>query len=328
MEQVLICYSYYETDEAKRNLQYFLGQELKFKPSNVEYNIVIQGFRCSIKLPEDNTKFHIIKKKNHGYDFGAHYKALTDTLLRHNVKNIHDLPYEHYIFLNSGAAGPFVPNYVSNVHWTTLFCSKFTDQIKLIGSSLVCLPKEDLGGFGPKVEGFCFALDKEGLDTVWNTGTVFYPHESKNDVIVNGEYGLSRSILEAGFNMDSMVYRYSGVDWRVKYNWKCNNNEFASRCNSNDGISLHPFETIFHKTKWQNEKKDVQEQVVAKYIAWNQGRSTDKHETVQEDIEKKTSDVEHQGQKKIKVGWVVFIGLICALVSTLITLLIVKLVSK
>ena len=78
----------------------------------------------------------------------------------------------------------------------------------------------------------------------------------------------STSILKAGYTLDSLLFRYSGVDWRNTKNWNCNNCRFPSRSGTNDGISMHPFETIFHKRFWSSEPKMVMNSVCQKYMQW------------------------------------------------------------
>jgi hypothetical protein len=265
--RVLVNYSYYETPIAKYNLEFLLYQENKSQlNSHVDYNIIIQGFHCSVTLPEDK-QFRIIRKVNRGYDFGAHEEGLKMRLKDNDIDEISELPYDAFVFLNSGCTGPFLPNYI-NLHWTQLFCSKLTDQVKLVGSSIVCLPTTDLGGFGPKVEGFFFCLDKIGLSLLWKKGNVFTSHKNKTEAILNGEYGMSKDILAAGYNLDCLIYRYKDIDWRDRKNWKCNDCKFPSRSNTLDGISLHPFETIFHKAHW-HDKEDVRMKDVNKYVVWS-----------------------------------------------------------
>jgi hypothetical protein len=40
------------------------------------------------------------------------------------------------------------------------------------------------------------------------------------------------AIMEAGYNLDSLMLKYQGVDWRNKSNWHCNRESVAaiSRC--------------------------------------------------------------------------------------------------
>ncbi len=41
-----------------------------------------------------------------------------------------------------------------------------------------------------------------------------------------------------------------GTDWRDERHWRCNNNAHPSRHGTYDGISMHPFETVFLKASW------------------------------------------------------------------------------
>ena len=34
--------------------------------------------------------------------------------------------------------------------------------------------------------------------------------------------GAGLALLNAGYNLDSLMLRYQGVDWRSKDNWECN----------------------------------------------------------------------------------------------------------
>ena len=44
--------------------------------------------------------------------------------------------------------------------------SKYGWLRQVVASSLVCLPPEDAGGAGPKVESWAFGTDREGLDVL------------------------------------------------------------------------------------------------------------------------------------------------------------------
>lgn len=60
--------------------------------------------------------------------------------------------YEYFIFLNSSVRGPFFPSYMPRAwQWTQAFTQGLTKVTKIVGSSLVCLPPQDPGGYGPKV---------------------------------------------------------------------------------------------------------------------------------------------------------------------------------
>jgi hypothetical protein len=58
---------------------------------------------------------------------------------------------------------------------------------------------------------------------------VFACHRSKESTILNGEYGFSRALLEANLNFDTLLLKYSRIDWRLKSNWNCNANKHPTR---------------------------------------------------------------------------------------------------
>ena len=101
----------------------------------------------------------MIKRENKGYDFGGHYIAL-------NYIKEQKLKYEYFIFRNSSVIDPIISNYINNIHWSKYFINKINDKVKLFGTTIVCLPHSDAGGYSPKVEGFFFVTDKVGLEII------------------------------------------------------------------------------------------------------------------------------------------------------------------
>lgn len=64
--------------------------------------------------------------------------------------------------------------------------------------------------------------------------------------------------------MPAHVGRYStDTDWRDKKNWNCNDNVHPSRHGTYDGVSMHPFETLFVKSSWF-----VGEPHLSRYTKW------------------------------------------------------------
>lgn len=243
--KTLITYAYYETDTAKYNFEFFVQKEIQLR-SNIDYNIVINGHVCSVSIPS-LPNVTVLKRDNVGFDLGAYNASLQhiDCLGK---------KYDYYFFINSGAFGPVLPYYsnlfLMNFHWSSVFINKITDTVKLVGTTIVCLPETDLGGFGPKVEGFCFLTDQLGLDILKREGSIFRDHPNKTSAIVEGEYGISRTILKEGYSIDCMLKAYHGIDWRNKKNWRMNKNKHPSRKGTYFGFSIDPYEVIFHKWKW------------------------------------------------------------------------------
>jgi hypothetical protein len=241
----VIIYTYFQSPSNDYNLKFFVKKELQYR-ENIDYIIVINGFKHekSIVFPHISN-LTIIPRKNIGYDFGGHACALE--YIQCNNKT-----YDYYFFMNGGVIGPILPNYFRDTHWTNIFIQKINDNVKLVGTTIVCLPPTDLGGYGPKVEGFFFMVDQIGLDILKNQKTVFYEHTNRVDCIVNGEYGLSNCILKNGYSIDCMLSRYQNIDWRDVNNYNMNQNIHPSRKDSFYGNSINPYEVIFHKWFWHN----------------------------------------------------------------------------
>jgi hypothetical protein len=248
------------------NFDFFVQTGIINDP-NILFIFVINGHNCSIEIP-DYENCVILKRDNIGYDFGAH-RASLDYLTDLYSCSVKDIPFDYFIFMNCGVIGPFLPKYYpKNVHWTTIFTDNLNDKIKLFGTSLVCFEYNASMGNGPHIEGFFFCLDKIGLSTVFNTKTVFVNHKTKQEAVNNGEYGLSKAILNAGYSLDCMLYKYQNIDWSNKQNWiNQNNNSFPSRSGTYEGITIHPFEVIFHKWFWLNELP-VNFNYVIRYKKW------------------------------------------------------------
>ena len=251
--KIFISYVYYKSPSSDYNLLYFIENEIR-KRENVFYSIVINGMICSYEIPK-LPNVNVIYRENKGFDFGGH-KASLDKLGEN--KSL----YNYFFFMNSGVIGPILKNI--NEEWYSKFTNKFTNKVKLVGTTIVCLPHTDRGGFGPKVEGFCFCLDMEGLKLILKNGKIFYNHKNKTKAILNGEYALSKCIINNGFTIDCMLDKYKDIDWYDSKNYNLNNNIHPSRKNSFFGKNIDPYEVIFHKWFW-HKKPYVALDIIEKY---------------------------------------------------------------
>jgi len=256
----VIIYTYYKSPSSDYNLNFFVKKELSYK-NNIDYIIVINGFKydSNIIFPIlDNIT--IIKRENVGFDFGGHNTAL-EYIDKNNKK------YDFYFFMNSGVIGPIIGPILSNdfYHWTNIFINKINNRIKLVGTTIVCLPHTDAGGYGPKVEGFFFMVDQIGLNLLRNEKTIFCNHPNKYSAIVNGEYGLSNTIFKNGYSIDCMLHKYQNIDWTNKNNYNLNNNIHPSRKNSFYNNSIDPYEVIFHKWFW-HDLPTVNFDIIEQYV--------------------------------------------------------------
>lgn len=263
----VVVYTYYSSPSSDCNLQWFLRKEVTYKPS-VDYVIVAN---CDSSPPSSQPtpppatilsqlitatttlkNVTVLFRENRGFDFGGHAAALAHLDMSGRV-------YDLYYFMNSGVLGPLVPAYLwledatDARHWTNVFARKINEKVKLVGTTIVCLPHDDAGGFGPKVEGFFFMTDQLGLDLMKEERSIFCDHVDKYSAIVNGEYGLSRCIFRHGYSIDCMLHRYQNVDWTDVTNHSMNNHLHPSRKGSFYGQSVDPYEVIFHKWFWHGQ---------------------------------------------------------------------------
>src|ERR1044071_5758014 len=201
--QTLVSYAYHETARSAFNLNFFSQVGIITDPT-ILFIIVINGEKCCVELPKQSNQSNciVLYRQNIGYDFGAHGAAI-----RH-LKSIYgeNLPFENYIFMNCGVIGPFLPLYYpKELSWTNIFTSKLNDKVKLVSTIMTTFEYGFLHGSGPHIEGFCFCLDKIGLNIVEENGTIFCDHKCKTTAIINGEWGISNAILEKGYQIDSLL---------------------------------------------------------------------------------------------------------------------------
>ena len=109
---------------------------------------------------------HLVRKANEGMDFAAHNTTITYLTA---VRRLHR--YSYFFLLNSSIRGPFVPSYMPpGWQWTQAFIDRLVSNVGVVSSSLVCLPEEDAGGPGPKLESWAAATHRRGLDILVEEG--------------------------------------------------------------------------------------------------------------------------------------------------------------
>lgn len=240
----VIIYTYYNSESSNYNLNFFVKTEVKYR-EDIDYIIVINGFYYHEKIVFPNLdNLFVLRRENKGFDYGGHHYALQKLELN-NKK------YDYYFFMNSSVIGPIIPHYLTE-HWSNIFIRKITPKVKLVGTTIVCLPpaSDRVGGEGPHVEGFFFMTDQFGLDLLKSKKTIFCNHESKYSAIVNGEYAMSEWIIQNGYSIDCMLRQYQGVNWEDINNWKMNSYLHPSKKNCCFGHDVIPYEVIFHKWNW------------------------------------------------------------------------------
>lgn len=261
----VIFYAYHETEACHFNLDYFVnfGGILP----EYDYIFIINGRTCTVPIPTGDN-IHILYRENIGYDFGAYARGL-DFFFNDSKSPFQKKKkgFDFFIFLNASVIGP-ITHHSKEWDWVEYFHGRFLEDptVRLYGTSIVCLPDEDKGTRGPKVEGFFWCTDRRGLGLLIGERTIFMDHRTKESAIVNGEYGLSNCLLgKYGFNIGCIITRYQGMDWRKEINWSCNDLKHPSRKGSFYGESMNPYETIFHKWFWHHQPT-VHKEIIDKHI--------------------------------------------------------------
>ncbi|CAE7194168.1 unnamed protein product, partial [Symbiodinium pilosum] len=119
------------------NLRYFL----KYGACHDKFvtTLVVVGRKANVSaLIEANLHVTWLQRSPYCYDFEA-YKVGLKHIGAKRLRN-----YDHFVFLNCGLAGPFLPSaaLAEPIHWSRYFTSHITSKVKLVGLSFnfVALP--------------------------------------------------------------------------------------------------------------------------------------------------------------------------------------------
>eukprot|EP00892_Ulva_mutabilis_P003130 jgi/Ulvmu1/12818/UM097_0047.1 len=245
----LVLYIFSNTDpQYYGNLLFFIKHGMPGCPA-CEYVVVINQDpgTLGVELPElpDNARY--LHHPNQCYDWGTFGWVL-------KTEDIDTALYKHFIFLNSSVRGPFLPPYLKDkVHFTEAMTSKLVGDVKMVGPTINCEGTATLESgerrSNPHVQSFAVATDAIGMELLVRDGKVFGCYDAFQETIYHSELGASAVILEAGYNLDSFMGRYQGVDWRDKSVWECNAAENPFNYARVDGVSLAPMELMFVKVK-------------------------------------------------------------------------------
>jgi len=162
------------------------------------------------------------------------------------------------------------------VHWSLGFSQYLDGYVKLVGPSVVALALKDYGGWGPRVESYCFFTDRDGLKIFAKNPKIFSVHSNKELQIIDGEYGASRALLNEGYSLYSVLAKHAHINWRDTRNWEYGEkSRHPTRPGMYGGLDVHPFEVMFHKKRWDlcaTCERQVRPLEELRYTTWlNQG---------------------------------------------------------
>jgi len=228
------------------NLKYFIKNGI-FKDENTDFLLICNNKNIKIDIP-DFVK--IIFRENIGYDFGA----WSDALLTNNLYT----KYNNFIFINSSVLGPFVPIYYKN-KWTNIFIDGLTDTIKLYGSTInTCSLNRCEITLDSHVQSYAFCMDKNTLEyliskEIFSKTNLSLSH---TDTVINKEIQMSREIINNNWNIGCILHIYNNIDFRTYTNNVLQLNDTTNLKYFNE--YLHPYEVIFIKDKYYNNKSWLQ----------------------------------------------------------------------
>jgi hypothetical protein len=268
--KILVIYVYYERkNETKNqtNLLYYLKYGLD-NNSWSEYDIttllIVNDNICELMIPEDENLIVLKRDHNGERDIGTY--GIGIQFMENKIgKKIYN-EFSHIMFLNSSVCGPFMDSNI-NCHWIESFLEKMDAEDSVICSPVINFLKEDdAGGPGPRCQTYCslIKIDETIYNLLLNTkvsnlcpgttnkdykleyGNVIKKHDSQHNIILIGEYGLTRVLLENDYKISCLLY--DKIDYTNKNNW----NNFSDRIDRSDDYKEEYLEKcIFIKNIWR-----------------------------------------------------------------------------
>ncbi|KAL4425923.1 hypothetical protein ABPG75_009939 [Micractinium tetrahymenae] len=266
----LVVYVFSGTDpEYADNLRFFIDEAVK-ADDGCEYIIVLQQGARSAQpdpLPPLPPNARYLPHPNKCYDLGTVGWVLDQQASLSS--------FAYVVWLNSSARGPFLPAYLrGRMHWTEPLLSKLTDSVKLVGAAINCGGAwgKDSHDATAHVQSYLVATDAVGLGVLRGSGSVLRCIDDKFGTVLTSEIGASTVILEAGYNIDSLMMRYQGVDWRdvTARQLRCNGAyDPVAHTGWNAGINVDPLEVMFVKIKgYQRAAGWPHVQTAIKFAEW------------------------------------------------------------
>jgi len=208
--KTLVLYAFHEYNE---RVDFFI-KNATFDDIDVHFLFICNDPIIDITVPK-----HIVllKRPNHGYDFGAWSYGLFKADIYKS--------YDRFIFANSSIMGPYLPPDFKG-KWTDIYLNGLQDNVKLFGSTVNCqfFLRQDIDiNLHPilfsHLQSYIFSMDKQALEYLIKCE--IFSIENHSDVffktIENKEVGMSRKIIENGWNIGCLMKRYQDVDFRFIY---------------------------------------------------------------------------------------------------------------
>jgi hypothetical protein len=235
----LILYAYYETADTRPNLQFFISHALHAK---AKFVFIFNGETdAQLLLPTNQSNIHYVKRNNTCFDLGAYAEVLKSNgsmLIRQ---------HKRFIMINASLRGPFVP-FWSRDCWSDAYLAKLSDHVKLVGMTMNC--RSDL----PRhVQSMILATDSLGLATLLRPDGIDNCPQDMSQAVAF-ETGLTSLIKANGYTVSVMMAMGNSYDGWVDV---CANGD-VTVAGAYDGTNIHPYDTMFVKTKRGTDPKTLE----------------------------------------------------------------------
>lgn len=250
--KTLIIHIFADTDpEYLQNLIFFVQWGIPPQDQS-DYVVVVQSTDSAVlqKLPRLPPNAKYVHHKNECYDWGTFGWLLLKS------GHVSSSKYKFIVLTNSSVRGPYLPPYIpKQLPWHRLLTQRLTKDVKLVGPVISCEGSPYQGNVSdhwrtnPHVQSYVLAMDQEALQILKKDNTVLNCYNDRWDAVYFGELGSSLAVLKAGKNIDSLIPKYQGVDWRTQANWGCNGGINPTGELYFDGMTLGPYDVLFVKLK-------------------------------------------------------------------------------
>ena len=266
--QICIIYVYYERKNEQKNqtnLAFFIKHGLdksRWRNMDITTLIMVNGRQCELLIPEMEN-VHILYNNNER-DITSIKKGVQYFENKYNTPFYNS--FTHLLIMNCGIIGPIYEEGLDR-HWLDPFLNKLTNNTVLCSPCINFLKKEDMGGPGPRGQSYCSLIKIN--DCIYNLlfnvkisnlapGTTDRSIQLKYDYVFSdnniniantiliGEYGLTRILLDNGYNISCLIY--GDVDYNDQTIW----DTYSDRIDRIPNMTIEHFNTqIFIKNYWR-----------------------------------------------------------------------------
>jgi hypothetical protein len=205
MNKLLVLYVFHIYNDRVKN---FI-EKCIFYDENVDFIIISNDKNNKFDVPN---YVKTLFRDNIGFDFGGWSDALLTNNLYEN--------YDHFIFVNSSAVGPFLPSYYKD-KWTNIYINGLENNVKLFGSTINACginTIEDPLNLS-HVQSYIFSMDKTTLKYLIDCQIFSITNYAKTfeEAIWNKEVLMSILIIKNNWNIGSLFpHYYKNVDFTFK----------------------------------------------------------------------------------------------------------------